>query len=82
MYSLNYLKKYEILSQVEVCAMLGITRTSLWRYTKTRGLPVHKPQGARPFYLKTEVLNWLKEQNKPNLVERSVNLDSDGFKHR
>jgi len=82
MYNLNYLKRHEILSQVEVCMMLGITRTSLWRYTTTRGLPVHKPQNARPFYFKTEVLNWLKEQKKPILIERSFNLEKDGFKHR
>lgn len=78
----SYLKKYEILNQVDVCILLDISRTTLWRYVNCRGLPHHKKRGSEPFYFKSEILDWLKGQKKSSLVERRYELTIDGFIHR
>ena len=77
-----YLKKYEILTQVEACMLLGVTRSTLWRYVHCKGLPYHKKKGTRPFYFKSEILDWLKGQSKSSLVERRGELTIDGFIHK
>lgn len=53
---------FEYLAQVEVCQMLGVSRKTLWKYTKYNGLPVHRPKNARPFYKKSEVIEWMEGQ--------------------
>lgn len=82
MSNLNHLRKYEILCAAEVCQLIGVSRSTLWRYTKTLGMPYCKKKGSRPFYFKSEVLAWLKNQKKPSLIERKGELTVDGFIHK
>lgn len=70
-YPYNYLKGRKHLRQLEVCLMLGIGRSTLWRWEK-KGLPSHRPRGSNPIYIEEEVLDWIKSQ--PNLIEKSYEL--------
>ena len=45
----------------EVCAYLGIKRTSFYNY-KQMGMPVHKKPGVRPFCYKEEIDEWLRDR--------------------
>ena len=60
-YPYDYRKKRKQLRQQEACLLLGIGRTTLWRWEQ-KGLPSHRPQGASPIYLEDEVLDWVRSQ--------------------
>ena len=52
----------EILTDPQVCALLGVcTRTlARWRKRRHRPLPAFQPSGRRVFYVKCDVIDWLR----------------------
>ena len=47
------------MSTSEVCEMLRVERTALWRYCEYSGLKKHTPKKGRCYFLKHEVEEWL-----------------------
>lgn len=54
------LEKDELLTDVQLRAMLGVSRTTLWRLRKHSQLPYGKV-GREYRYRKSEVLAWIKD---------------------
>jgi len=52
-------KEDEIMTRDEVCDLLSIVKSTLWKRTKMGKIPAYK-QGRRLYYKKSEVLNSLK----------------------
>ncbi len=50
----------ELLSEVELEQMLGVSRTTVWRLRRSGGLPFGKV-GREYRYRKSEVLQWVKD---------------------
>ena len=57
----NELEYDEVLTTKEVCNLLKISKTTLWRLNK-RGLIIPKRLNTKTVFLRTEVLNYLKNQ--------------------
>ena len=56
---IKYFLDLEILRKVEVCEMIGCSLRTIDNYVK-KGLPIHKPTNAAPYYLASEVYEWIK----------------------
>ena len=41
--------------------MIGCSLRTLHNYVKFKGLPIHRAQGANPYFLASEIMNWIKE---------------------
>ena len=50
----------EILTEQELQELLGVSRTTLWKLRKNENLPYTKI-GREYRYLKSEIIEWLKE---------------------
>jgi len=55
---IKYFLDLEILRKVEVCEMIGCSLRTIDNYVK-KGLPIHKPTNAAPYYLASEVYDWI-----------------------
>lgn len=53
------LEDKEILRKADVVILLGISLGTLKKYEK-HGLPVHTPKGSNSFYLRSEIMEWIK----------------------
>lgn len=51
----NLTVKREKLSTREVCEEFGVSRATLFRWSKQGYLKPHKERGLRPYYLRSEV---------------------------
>ena len=49
----------EILRKADVLLMLGISPFTLKKYEKY-GLPCHTPKSSNSFYLRSEIIAWIK----------------------
>jgi len=58
---INYFLEREILRKIEVCEMIGCSLRTLHNYVKFKGLPIHRVQGANPYFLASEIMKWIKE---------------------
>jgi len=56
---LKYFLDLEILRKIEVCEMIGCSERTLYNYIK-KGMPIHKIKGATPYFLASEIYNWIK----------------------
>jgi predicted DNA-binding transcriptional regulator AlpA len=52
-------QQIEVLSTADVCKILGVERTALWRYCKYSGLKKHKPKNGRGYFLRHELEEWI-----------------------
>lgn len=51
----------EHLCTVEAAMYLGVSLRTLHKYVTEKGLKKHKKKGCRPFYLKSEIKEWVKD---------------------
>jgi phage terminase Nu1 subunit (DNA packaging protein) len=59
----NY-KKYldkEIIRKAEVADMIGCHINSVNNYVKRQGLPIRREKGMHPYFLASQVLDWIKQ---------------------
>lgn len=56
---IKYFLDLEILRKIEVCEMIGCSERTLYNYIK-KGLPVHKIREGAPYFLASEIYNWIK----------------------
>ena len=57
----------EIMTIAEVATYLGLTNTkTVQKYRKRKGLPSHKINATRVLYFKSEIDNWVIEQDLKN----------------
>jgi len=49
----------DILRATEVQKLIGVTNSTFYRYVKN-GLPRHIREGQHPYYIKSEVIDWIK----------------------
>lgn len=57
----EWFKKREILTKDLVSEMLGVSCRTVDNYIKRNNLPVHKPAGESPYFLFSEVYEWIKK---------------------
>lgn len=56
----RHLMQKEYLTASEAAQFLGVSPVTIWRYVKRSNLPNHKPKDGRSYYIKSELINWLK----------------------
>ena len=61
-YPYDLRKQRNQLRQEEVGVLLGVTRQTIWRWRKTKGLPSYSPNGINPLFFEDEVLDWVRSQ--------------------
>jgi excisionase family DNA binding protein len=63
--SVEYIDEAPLMTRAEIAKYLKISLVTLTDWVK-RGLPAHrKRKGGRVLFIKSEVLNWLKENQRP-----------------
>ena len=68
------LKDKEILNESELMEFLGVSRTTLWKLRRERNLPYGRV-GREYRYLKSDIIQWLKESKyQPGAERRQFNL--------
>lgn len=53
----------EILTFKEVCTLLGFSEKHLYRLCYQKLIPCHNPTGRTLFFLKSEIIKWIKSKN-------------------
>ena len=53
----------ELLTDAQVRALLGVSRTTLWRLRREAGLPFGRV-GRKYRYRKSEILQWVKDNRR------------------
>lgn len=67
--------KKEVLNMKEACDFLGLSYSSLSKFTSQGLIPHSKPNGGKIYFLKSDLEKWAMERLK-NKQELSVDLDS------
>jgi len=68
------LKDKEIFNESELMEFLGVSRTTLWKLRRERNLPYGKV-GREYRYLKSDIIQWLKESKyQPGVEQRQFDL--------
>ncbi|EGC80185.1 MAG: hypothetical protein N4R24_00450 [Lactobacillus iners] len=49
---------FEMLNGKQLCRKFNFSSTLLYKFRK-QGMPYHQLPGGRPYYLESEVVNWL-----------------------
>lgn len=75
----NYLRKEEILCGNDVCVLLDIGLSTLWRWRKYNNFPSHKDKDSKRYYKKSEIIEWLKQSSKTHTSIIRYNLEKYGF---
>lgn len=55
-------EREKLLNKTELCAILGRHPNTIYNYTK-QGMPVHKKKGVHPYFVLSEVINWIKTKD-------------------
>ena len=62
----------EMLTSVEACYYLGISKSQLYKMTCTHTIPHYKPNGKQVYFCKKELDEWMK--NNPVMTTQNSNI--------
>jgi len=66
----------EILNIEELSKLTGYQRGYLFKLVHERKLPYYKPQGGRLYFLRSEILTWIKNSRRATRQEISEAINS------
>lgn len=61
----------EVLTIQQAAALLDLTTQTVYGFVSARKLPFYKPTGAKLYFLRSELIDWLKSHRNSTIEERT-----------
>ncbi|KMQ70075.1 helix-turn-helix domain-containing protein [Chryseobacterium koreense] len=73
----NFINDKEVLSSSEAIAYLGISYSLLSKLTSSRSIPFYKPTNGLLFFLKSDLVDWVKDNKVYNQEDAEIFLKNN-----